>query len=301
MGKQLLIAGGSGLIGSAIQDLAIKQGWEVTVLSRRPGAGHMVWDPAEEEISLATPRTFDAIINLAGTSIAGGRWTEARKKDIVQSRVQASRTLEKYLKEGILSTSVYVGASAIGIYGDRGNEQVDEQSPIHAKGDWMAETVVQWEEGHKRIEALGIKSIILRIGIVLSLKGGALPEMLKTGPVGVLGYFGSGDQYWPWIHIEDLARLMLQAVTDSKMSGIYLAASPSPVTNKEMATAASLQYAPHRLVVPVPVFVLSLMLGEMKQMLLQSCNGHPTRLIREGFQFQYSTIEEAMKNLLSKK
>ncbi len=190
MGKQLLIAGGSGLIGSAIQDLAMKQGWEVTILSRSEGVGHLVWDPAKEVISIVTPRTFDAIINLAGSSIAGGRWTDERKKDIVQSRIQASRTLEKYLQEGILSTSVYVGASAIGIYGDRGNERVDEQSPVYAKGDWMAETVVQWEEGHKRIEALGIKSIILRIGIVLSLKGGALPEMLKTGPVGVLGYFG---------------------------------------------------------------------------------------------------------------
>jgi len=301
MGKQLLIAGGSGLIGSAIQDLATKQGWEVTILSRSEGVGHLVWDPAKEVISIVTPRTFDAIINLAGSSIAGGRWTDERKKDIVQSRVQASRTLEKYLQEGILSTAVYVGASAIGIYGDRGNERVDEQSPIHAKGDWMAETVVRWEEGHKQIEALGIKSIILRIGIVLSLEGGALPEMLKTGPVGVLGYFGSGDQYWPWIHIEDLAKLMLEAASNERMSGIYLAASPSPVTNKEMAAAASLQYSPHRLVIPVPVFLLTLMLGEMKQMLLQSCNGHPTRLIREGFKFRYETIGEAMKNLLSKK
>jgi uncharacterized protein (TIGR01777 family) len=300
MGKQLLIAGGSGLIGSAIQELATKQGWEVTVLSRSPGEGHMVWDPAKEKIFLQAPRTFDAIINLAGTSIAGGRWTDERKKDIVQSRVQASRTLEKYLQEGMLSTSVYIGASAIGIYGDRGNERVDEQSPIHAKGDWMAETVVRWEEGHKRIEALGIKTIILRIGIVLSLNGGALPEMLKTGPIGVLGYFGSGDQYWPWIHIEDLAHLMLQAASDARMSGIYLAASPSPVTNKEMATAASLHYSPHRLVVPVPVFVLTLMLGEMKQMLLQSCNGHPARLIKEGFLFRYVKIEEAMVDLIRK-
>jgi uncharacterized protein (TIGR01777 family) len=300
MKKRLLIAGGTGLIGTAIKESALSRGWEVMILSREPGQGKMAWNPVKRTISLSEVMTFDAIINLAGASIAGSKWTTARKKEIVDSRVEAAATLEKYLQKGLLKTSTYIGASAIGIYGDRGSEPLDETSPIIAKDEWMVDTVLQWEKGHAAIESLGMRTVITRIGIVMSDQGGALPELIKTAPFGFLGYFGDGQKIWPWIHIDDLVDILLLAVDDDKMRGTYLAVAPSPVSNKEIVQAASRAYSPHRLVIPVPVFGLQLMLGEMHQMLMQSCNAHPARLSKENFSFSYNKIEDAMKDLIRK-
>ncbi len=300
MKKQLLIAGGTGLIGTVIKEAALSRGWEVMILSREPGPGMMAWNPAKRTISLAEVLTFDAIINLAGASIAGSKWTTARKKEIVDSRVDAAATLEKYLKQGLLKTQTYIGASAIGIYGDRGSESLDETSPIVAEDQWMVNTVLQWENGHAAIESLGIRTVITRIGIVLSEKGGALPEIIQTAPFGFLGYFGDGHQIWPWIHIDDLVDIMLLAIDEDKMRGTYLAVAPSPASNKEIVVAASHAYSPHRLVIPVPVFGLRLMLGEMHQMLMQSCNAHPARLVKENFPFRFNKIEVAMDDLIKK-
>lgn len=300
MKKQLLIAGGTGLIGTALKEHATRGGWEVMILSREPGPGKIVWNPATRSISLVEAMTFDAIINLAGASIAGSKWTTTRKKEIVDSRVNAAATLEKYLQQGLLKTQTYIGASAIGIYGDRGNESLDESSPITALNEWMVDTVLQWEKGHAAIESLGIRTVIPRIGIVLSDKGGALPEIIRTAPFGFLGYFGGGHQIWPWIHIDDVAGIMLLAIDDDKMRGTYLAVAPSPASNKEIVVAASHAYSPHRLVISVPVLGLRLLLGEMHQMLMQSCNAHPARLSKDNFPFRYTKIEEAMEDLIKK-
>ena len=300
MKKQLLIAGGTGLIGTAIKESALSRGWEVMILSREPGPGKMMWNPAKRTISLTEVMTFDAIINLAGASIAGSKWTTTRKKEIVDSRVDAAATLEKYLQQGLLKAQTYIGASAIGIYGDRGSEPLDEISPIVAEDQWMVNTVQQWEKAHAAIESLGIRTIIPRIGIVMSEKGGALPEIIQTAPFGFLGYFGDGHQIWPWIHIDDLVDIMLLAIEDDKMQGTYLAVAPFPASNKEIVKAANDVYSPHRLVIPVPVFGLRLMLGEMHQMLIQSCNAHPARLIKENFLFKFNRIEEAMDGLIKK-
>lgn len=300
MKKQLLIAGGTGLIGTALKEHALSRGWEVMILSREPGPGKMVWNPAKRTISLTEVMAFDAIINLAGASIAGSKWTTARKKEIVDSRVDAAATLEKYLQQGLLKTQVYIGASAIGIYGDRGSEPLDEVSPILAEDEWMVSTVLQWEKGHAAIEALGIRTVITRIGIVMSDKGGALTEIIRTAPFGFLGYFGDGRQIWSWIHIDDLVDIMLHAIDDDQMKGTYLAVAPSPASNKEIVKAAGQVYSPHRLVMPVPVFGLQLLLGEMHQMIMQSCNAYPARLNKENFYFRYNRIEEAMDDLIKK-
>jgi uncharacterized protein (TIGR01777 family) len=300
MKKKLLIAGGSGLIGTALKELATKHGWEVMILSREPGPEKIVWNPEAKSISLTEAMSFDAVINLAGASIADGKWTEARKKEIVDSRVNAAATLEKYLHKGLLKTQTYVGASAIGIYGDRGSAPLDETSPILAQDEWMVNTVLQWEKAHAAIKALGIRTVITRIGIVLSVKGGALPEIIRTAPFGFLGYFGDGHQIWPWIHIDDVAAIILHAIADDKMHGTYLAVAPSPASNKEIVKAASQAYSPHRLVIPVPVLGLKLLLGEMHHMLMESCNAHPVRLNKENFSFRFNKIEEAMEDLIRK-
>jgi len=300
MKRQLLIAGGSGLIGSALRMKAIEEGWEVTILSRQKGQAQIIWDPQRGSIAITEPLVFDAIVNLAGASISGARWTESRKKEIVDSRVNASQTLESYLRQGLLATNVYIGASGIGIYGDRRNALVDEETKIPSSDDWMIETVREWEASHKRMEALGIRTVILRTSIVLSTKGGALRKILRTTPIGIVSYFGDGQQIWPWIHMDDHVGIILHAISDTRVHGTYLATSPYPVTNKEMVQTISRQYSPRRLVIPVPRIFLSIILGEMNNVLFESCPAFPTRLVKEGFKFRFATIQEAMKDLIKK-
>ena len=286
------------MIGSALRETAIGQGWEVTILSRHNGPSTIIWDPENGNIAISEARIFDAIVNLAGTSIAGSRWTEKRKKEIVNSRVNASKTLEAYLHQGLLATEVYIGASGIGIYGDNGNALVDENTKIPQSHDWMINTVKEWEASHTRMEELGIRTVILRTAIVLSTKGGALREILQTTPFGIVGYFGSGKQIWPWIHMDDHIGIIMHAINDTQVHGTYLATSPYPVSNKEMVKTIGKQYSPRRLVIPVPRIFLSIILGEMNNVLFQSCPAFPTRLIKEGFQFRFATIQEAVKDLI---
>lgn len=288
------------MIGSALQEKAIEQGWEVTILSRHSGQSQIVWDPMNGSISITAPLNFDAIVNLAGASISGSRWTDERKKEIVNSRVNASKTIETYLRQGLLTTKVYIGASGIGIYGDNENALVDENTRIPSGEDWMINTVKEWEASHTRMQELGIRTIILRTSIVLSTKGGALREILQTTPFGIVGYFGSGQQIWPWIHMDDHINIIMHAINDTQVQGTYLATSPYPVSNKEMVRTISKQYSPHRLVIPVPRIFLSILLGEMNIVLFQSCPAFPTRLIKEGFKFRFATIQEAMKDLIKK-
>ncbi len=299
MKKQLLIAGGSGLIGSAIAAFARNSNWEVTLLSRSGGVGRIQWNPTNHEIALPEPMEFDAIINLAGASIAGNRWTKKRKKLILDSRLQSCATLEKYLESGLLKTQTYIGASAVGIYGHHTTEIVDEHS-VTDHDDWLAMIAQEWEKAHNKIARLGIRTIIVRIGLVLSREGGALKEIIQTAPFGFLGCFGSGSQFWSWIHIDDVAQLMLHVLSNKETEGVYLATAPFPATNQRITEEISKTYSPSRFVIPVPTFVLSLMLGEMHTMLMQSCRCYPERLIGAGFQFKYLKIEKALQDLMSK-
>jgi uncharacterized protein len=197
---KILIAGGTGLIGTVVKREAEIRGYEVIVLSRSPGPGKIAWNPANKSIQTEHPLGFDAIINLAGSSIAAGRWTASRKLDIMQSRVDSAGTIEQYLKSGLLKTSVYIGASGVGIFGSRGDDMVDEHTSIPETNDWLIQTTRQWEAAHQRIRDTGIRTVITRIGLVLTKDGGALKEVLMPARFGLLAYFGNGRQYWPWIH-----------------------------------------------------------------------------------------------------
>ena len=298
MNRKLLIAGGTGLIGSALKAAAQLEGWEVHILSRTPGKGQIVWNPSKGLIALDQETRFDAIINLAGASIAGGRWTRTRKENILSSRLDACHTIAAYLRSGKLKTNVYIGTSAIGIYGDRGDELIDDHSLTGPDENWMARITKQWEHAHEEVMELGVRTVLLRVGIVLSEKGGALKELLSTSPAGVIGYFGNGRQYWPWIHIDDVVQIILRAATNTSMHDRYLVVAPNAVTNKQLSHDTSRIL--HKLLVPVPEVVLTVMLGEMKQMVLQSCKAYPSRLLAEGYDFKFTRIDEALRDLLLK-
>lgn len=300
MKKQLLIAGGTGLIGTALSQAARSRGWEVTILSRSAGPGRIMWDPEKEVIDIQSNRPYDAIINLAGASIAGGRWTVKRKAEIRSSRIRAGRTLEKYLLEGKLQTAVYIGVSGVGIYGHREAVVVDDSSPIDISKDWFLETTRLWEESHHRIAAQRIRSIVFRLGIVLSPKGGALKELLKTAVFGFVPFFGSGKQFWPWIHIDDVVKLFFHALQDENMKGTYLACAPRAVSNRQLAHALAKSLQPGRLVLPAPACILKLMLGEMHRVLLDSCHGYPSEILKTGFQFRFTDVKDAMKDLVGR-
>ncbi len=298
MKRKLLIAGGSGLIGSALATEANLLGWETKILSRHPGVGRIVWDPEKGTIDLTNHEFFDAIINLAGASIADGRWTDEKKKEIYQSRIDSCHTIEKYLREGNLSTSFYLGVSGIAIYGDRGNEVVNVDTPIVNTEDWLIKTSIDWESGHRAIADVGIRIVIIRTSIVLSLDGGALKEIIGTPGFGVLSYFGNGKQIWSWIHIHDLIRMILFCIEDVSAKGIYLASSPHPVSNKFLTKTINHYLKPKRLVVGVPKIVIATILGETHRVLFESCNASSEKIEAEGFKFDFPTIDIACKDLL---
>ncbi|HZV71214.1 MAG TPA: TIGR01777 family oxidoreductase [Saprospiraceae bacterium] len=298
MKKRLLIAGGSGLIGSALTSEANRRGWETTILSRHPGTGRMVWDIVEGTIDLKDKEVYDAVINLAGASVAGGRWTEKKKKEIYESRINASGTLEKYLRNGQIITSFYHGMSGVGIYGDRGKEIITEETPLLPVEDWFINMTRDWESSHKRIEALGIRTVIMRTSIVLSKEGGALKEIISKPGFAVLSYFGNGEQVWSWIHIHDIVRMIFFYIDHPQSKGIYLASSPHPVTNKVLTKTINQYLSPKRIVAGVPKIVMSLMLGETHRVLFESCHAYPEKILKEGFQFEFPEIDAAVSNLL---
>ena len=298
MKKHLLIAGGSGLIGSALALAVSQEHWDITVLSRSSGPGKIVWDPGKEIIHLQENQSYDAIINLAGSSISEGRWTKKKKEDIYHSRINACRTLEKYIRDGSLRTSFYLGASGIGIYGDRGSSIVNEDTVIDHTDHWFIKTVIDWEAAHMKIASLGIRTVVLRTGIVLSKKGGAMKEILETPGIGVLSYFGQGRQIWPWIHIEDVSSMILYCMNHAHITGVYNATAPHPVSNKELIKTANQFISPKRIVVGVPKIILTPFLGEMVKVVLESCNASSEKIQKEGFVFSFPEIDVALKNLI---
>ncbi|MEO6133181.1 MAG: TIGR01777 family oxidoreductase [Saprospiraceae bacterium] len=301
MKKSLLIAGGSGLIGTALMKEAHRQNWAVTILSRHTGSGRVVWDPDTAKIDFQQHETFDAIINLAGAPVTEGRWTQKKKKEIYDSRINAGRTIEKYIQDGLLGTSFYLGVSGIGIYGNRGNEIVTEKTPILHPEDWFIKTTIDWESAHHRIADLGIRSVILRTAIVLSKDGGALKEILSTPGFGVLSYFGHGDQIWSWIHIDDFVKLVFFCIEHTGIQGTYLATSPHPVSNKILTKTLNQFLSPKRMVMGVPKIGMSILLGETHRILFESCYASSEKIQSEGFHFAYPEIESALENLMKQK
>ncbi len=300
MKKQLLIAGGSGLIGRALQNEATTRQWDVTLLSREPGPNRILWNPELGTIDLPSKMHYDAIINLTGASLSEGRWTDERKKEIYNSRIKSCSTLENYLFDGRLDANIYLGASAIGIYGDRGSFEVTETTPIQAN-DWFIKTVHDWEKAHQRIAALEIRTMIIRIGIVLSREGGAFREIMKASKWTLLPYFGNGRQIWSWIHIRDLAGIMFYCLDHQDLNGIFLGTAPHPVSNRKLIQTLDVQMYLNMLVLGIPRFILALILGEMHRVLFESCNAPGTKIKKAGYQFVFPTIEMAMKDLMGGK
>ncbi|MBK7787412.1 MAG: TIGR01777 family protein [Saprospiraceae bacterium] len=299
--KTVFIAGGTGLIGKRLSQL-LSGDFQVYILSRRPlpengNIKSLVWKPEEGVIEAGSLKP-DIIINLAGTGIADQRWSAKRKNEIIQSRTQATLCINTWLQTINHVPDIYLGASAIGYYGDRAMELLDEKSSPGS--GFLSTSVKLWESAHSTISAK--KKAIIRIGVVLSTRGGALPKMLMTVKwLRLLSYFGSGQQMVSWIHIDDLCQVFLKTIQQDRLSGIINAVSPQPVDNKTMTRQIAEVLPFFTWTAPAPAFLLKMVLGEMSHVVLDSARVFPVVLLENGFDFKFPSFKEAFNDLWSHK
>lgn len=292
--KNILITGGSGLVGKAITRILEKNGYQVAWLSRGlQQKKSFLWDVEKQKIDQSAIEWSDAIIHLAGTGVAEKRWTSERKKDILKSRTESTRLLCEAIQKANKKPEAFISASAVGFYGfDTGDTLKTEDA--QPGNDFLAEVVVAWEAEVEKIEALGVRTAILRIGIVLDKTGGALGEMLKPP---VAAPLGSGEQWMSWIHIQDLARLFVFALENPDMKGKYNAVAPNPAKNKELTREAAKAKGKVFLGLGVPDFVLKLILGEMAAMVLGGNRVSAEKTLETNFQFEFPSLDLALKDL----
>jgi len=289
-------------VGSRLLSFLNPESYDVTVLSRSEHRDTKIkyaqWDTQTRKLDPQVVEGAYAIINLAGAGIADARWTDERKRIIIESRVQAAETLGIAVAASNSRPKLYLGASAVGYYGDRGNEKLDEES---AKGSGFLSDVCQkWEEASMAMATCVDHSAVLRIGIVLSTQGGALKEILKSTKTGVYGYFGNGKAYYPWIHIDDLCRMFAWCLDHKVVHKVYNATGIDPVPVKELVSAVRKAKSGWGPLVPVPEIALSLVLGEMRRMLLDSARVYPRRFRDAGFSYEYTNPVNAIKDLLER-
>ncbi|MEI6021147.1 MAG: TIGR01777 family oxidoreductase [Bacteroidota bacterium] len=297
---KILISGGSGLLGRAITQLFLKNKHQVVWLSRNaqqiPGVKVYEWNWEKNSIDIKAFENIDVLINLAGAGIVDKAWTNDYKKEIIDSRVESTRLLVETVEKNKIQLKHFIGASAVGYYGSEASEMVYSESSV-AGSDFMAETCARWESAYIPFELLTKKSTIFRLGIVLSNEGGALPKMVLPFKYGFGASLGSGKQYFPWIHIDDLSKLFLYAVETTHLSGTFNAVAPNIVTNLEFSKTLAKSLNRPFFLPQVPEFMLKLFLGERHLALTRGLKISSEKLIDAGFQFDYKNIEEALKAL----
>ena len=295
---KVLITGASGLIGKALQKSFAEKGYEMLLASRTEptDARHILWSIEQGFADPEKLEGIDAVVHLAGESVSGLRWTDEKKKAIRDSRVLGTRNVVDAVSKLKHKPKVFVAASATGFYGERGDEEVTESSAIG--NNFLAGVSREWEAESRRAEDAGIRTVLLRSGIVLSKDGGALATMLTPFRLGVGGVIGSGKQWMSWISLDDEIAVINFAIGNEILRGAVNAVSPNPVTNEEFTkTLGEILYRPTFL--PLPEFAVSMVFGEMGDaLLLASTKVIPKRLEDAGFEFKYPQLKSAIEHAI---
>ncbi len=301
--ETVLITGGSGLVGTRLSQLLIEEGYNVIHLGRKKARkGNIItyqWDVDSQTLEVEALLRADHIIHLAGAGVMDGRWTEERKKEIIRSRVATAKLLIDQLKKNDFHPKTFVSASAVGYYGNRGSELLDENAT--AGTDFLAEVCKAWEAAVQPVKELGTRLVINRIGIVLSSQGGALPQTAKPIQFGIGATLGDGKQYVPWIHIDDLCRQFIFSIKNEKLEGVYNATAPQPVTNKELTESIATALGKKTLSAPAPAFVLRLAMGEMADAILGGQRTTSMKIQDAGFGFQHPILVPALQDIYERK
>ncbi|MDO9137030.1 MAG: TIGR01777 family oxidoreductase [Lutibacter sp.] len=291
----ILVTGGTGFIGRALCDLLRTKGHTVLILSRtktdKPNTFY--WNLAERYIDPAAIINTDYIIHLAGEGIADKRWTTQRKKDLINSRVETANLLFEKVKELNPNLKGFIAASGIGYYGATTAEKIYEGNDA-AGEDFISEICKVWEKASLQFDAINIRTVIFRTGVVLAKEGGALEKLSQPIKLGVGAPIGSGEQYIPWIHLNDLCNMYVETIENNEIKGIYNAVAPEHVTNKALTKMIAKNLKKPLWLPNIPAFVMKLILGKMAVIILEGSRVSSEKIMATGFKFKFPTLNEAL-------
>ncbi|MGI4749613.1 MAG: TIGR01777 family oxidoreductase [Janthinobacterium lividum] len=301
MGKHILITGGSGLVGKHLTQLLLNKGYTVSHLSRKeaniPEVRTFLWDVKEGKIDQNCLNGVDMIVHLAGAGIADGRWTDERKKEIISSRTKSIELIYSLLKKHPHQIKKVISASATGYYSDRGDELLTEKSPSTV--DFLGKCCTYWEQAVDKGEDLGLEILKFRTGVVLTDEGGALKQLALPIKFGFGAVLGSGQQWIPWIHLQDVIDMYLFGIENS-ITGVYNMVAPNPVTNFRLTVAVATQLNRPLWLPKVPALALKLAMGAMSDVVLSSTKVSAEKIEKAGFRFKFPTIKEALQEIYAR-
>lgn len=297
----ILITGGSGLVGRNLSMKLKDKGYNVALLSRSPEQSTDIksyfWDPAKDEIDHTAITESDFIIHLAGAGIGDKRWTAGRRKDIINSRVKTADLIYRVVRETGKKVKAFITISGSNYYGTLTSEKIFNETDPPAV-DFLGEVCRFWEEAADRFSESGSRVVKIRTGIVLARKGGVLSRIITPVRLGVGSPIGSGKQYVPWIHIDDLCNIFIKAIDDQNMKGAYNAAAPQDITNSDLMRSLAQELGKPFWFPAVPSFIMKIMLGKMSEILLEGSRISSEKIRSAGFNFQFPELRDAIEDLL---
>jgi len=299
MSKNILITGASGSVGRRLTGVLLEKGYQVSALSRTPGQNPAVktfiWDVNRGIIDDHCIEGIDTIIHLAGAGIAEKRWTDARKKELIDSRTKSIGLIYDLLKTREHQITSVISAAAIGYYSDRGDELMTEDSTPNT--DFMAHCCIEWEDAVDEGQKLGLRIVKFRTGVVLDKDSGALPTLAKPIKLYIGSPIGNGRQWIPWIHWQDVVDMYVYSIENTAVNGIYNMVAPNPATNAQLTQAVAKQFHKPLWAPNVPTFVLKLILGEMSTIVLGSTKVSAQKIEDAGFRFKFTEVSAALKEI----